>query len=251
MFVQPDWWEVTWAGVGTNRYSYSFNDPVNGRDPSGHIVPIVAGACAAGVCEAIGVAIGAALGIATAEVASDLSVDGELNGNGALAQTGKATAEIISKTVAGPGHNGGPPLDDESSNGSPQGDPGPIDPKRAAAAGLVLGAAAEASKVFDASGFERSLVRLPSGERVARVKTQAAEIAKERGWIRATDVQKRNPGRIVYRDPKTKELYSVDTQHGRFERLTKDGKHIEEQKMDGTRVPDSHDNSGGHDLKVK
>ena len=23
-------------GVGTNRYSYSFNDPVNGRDPGGH-----------------------------------------------------------------------------------------------------------------------------------------------------------------------------------------------------------------------
>ncbi|MCB2127824.1 MAG: RHS repeat-associated core domain-containing protein, partial [Rhodobacteraceae bacterium] len=36
MFIQPDWWEVTWAGVGTNRYAYSFNDPVNGRDPSGH-----------------------------------------------------------------------------------------------------------------------------------------------------------------------------------------------------------------------
>ncbi|MEZ5886083.1 MAG: RHS repeat-associated core domain-containing protein [Paracoccaceae bacterium] len=36
MFVQPDWWEVTIPGVGTNRYSYSFNDPVNGRDPTGH-----------------------------------------------------------------------------------------------------------------------------------------------------------------------------------------------------------------------
>ncbi|MCB2130875.1 MAG: RHS repeat-associated core domain-containing protein [Rhodobacteraceae bacterium] len=36
MFLQPDWWEVTKQGVGTNRYSYSFNDPVNGRDPSGH-----------------------------------------------------------------------------------------------------------------------------------------------------------------------------------------------------------------------
>jgi len=36
MFIQPDWWEVTQAGVGTNRYSYSFNDPVNGRDPGGN-----------------------------------------------------------------------------------------------------------------------------------------------------------------------------------------------------------------------
>ena len=36
MFVQPDWWEVTEPGVGTNRYSYAGGDPVNGVDPSGH-----------------------------------------------------------------------------------------------------------------------------------------------------------------------------------------------------------------------
>lgn len=36
MFLQPDWYEVTKAGVGTNRYAYSFNDPVNKRDPGGN-----------------------------------------------------------------------------------------------------------------------------------------------------------------------------------------------------------------------
>ncbi|OYX41658.1 MAG: hypothetical protein B7Z02_15160 [Rhodobacterales bacterium 32-67-9] len=36
MFIQPDWWEVMQPGVGTNRYSYSFNDPVNGLDKSGN-----------------------------------------------------------------------------------------------------------------------------------------------------------------------------------------------------------------------
>jgi RHS repeat-associated protein len=35
-FLTPDWWDVTMAGVGTNRYAYSGNDPVNGSDPSGH-----------------------------------------------------------------------------------------------------------------------------------------------------------------------------------------------------------------------
>ncbi len=35
-FIQPDWWEVTEKGVGTNRYAYSANDPVNMSDPSGH-----------------------------------------------------------------------------------------------------------------------------------------------------------------------------------------------------------------------
>jgi RHS repeat-associated protein len=36
MFLQPDWFEVLQPGVGTNRFSYSFNDPVNMSDPSGN-----------------------------------------------------------------------------------------------------------------------------------------------------------------------------------------------------------------------
>jgi RHS repeat-associated protein len=36
LFLQPDWWEVTEPGVGTNRYSYAFNDPIGASDPSGH-----------------------------------------------------------------------------------------------------------------------------------------------------------------------------------------------------------------------
>ncbi|MDX6751048.1 RHS repeat-associated core domain-containing protein [Geminicoccaceae bacterium 1502E] len=35
-FIQPDWWDPTEEGVGTNRYAYADNDPVNKSDPSGH-----------------------------------------------------------------------------------------------------------------------------------------------------------------------------------------------------------------------
>ncbi|MGJ8628516.1 MAG: RHS repeat-associated core domain-containing protein [Sulfitobacter sp.] len=38
LFIQPDWFEVTGAGVGTNRYAYGFNDPVNMSDPSGNAI---------------------------------------------------------------------------------------------------------------------------------------------------------------------------------------------------------------------
>ncbi len=35
-FVSPDWYDPTQPGVGTNRYAYSANDPVNKLDPGGN-----------------------------------------------------------------------------------------------------------------------------------------------------------------------------------------------------------------------
>jgi RHS repeat-associated protein len=35
-FVSPDWWDPNKPGVGTNRYGYADNDPVNKSDPNGH-----------------------------------------------------------------------------------------------------------------------------------------------------------------------------------------------------------------------
>lgn len=36
LFIQPDWFDPTEPGVGTNRYSYSYNDPINNHDPGGN-----------------------------------------------------------------------------------------------------------------------------------------------------------------------------------------------------------------------
>lgn len=38
MFIQPDWFDPTEPGVGTNRYAYSFNDPINKSDPNGNCI---------------------------------------------------------------------------------------------------------------------------------------------------------------------------------------------------------------------
>lgn len=35
-FPQADTWDPYIRGVGTNRYAYSGNDPINGSDPNGH-----------------------------------------------------------------------------------------------------------------------------------------------------------------------------------------------------------------------
>jgi len=68
MSIQPDWFDPTQPGVGTNRYAYSFNDPVNLKDPGGNV---------AGVDDVvIGLGI---IGLAIAEYGSDLLNDGEIN----------------------------------------------------------------------------------------------------------------------------------------------------------------------------
>lgn len=41
-FIQPDTMDPTVQGVGTNRYAYAGNDPVNNSDPNGHIWGLVA-----------------------------------------------------------------------------------------------------------------------------------------------------------------------------------------------------------------
>ena len=67
-------------------------------------------------------------------------------------------------------------------------------------------------------------------------------------WTGSKNVSRKN-NRDVYTDPKSKDLYSVDTQHGRFEHCNKRGKHLGEVDFDlkPTKGPD---NSGGHDLIV-
>jgi len=100
MFIQPDWFEVTKPGVGTNRYAYSGNDPVNLSDPGRNIAPaIYAAVCSRGACEALATAIALALRYAVV----DVTYDGELNGKAGI----KGLEGVLSSesSQSGSGHN--------------------------------------------------------------------------------------------------------------------------------------------------
>ena len=65
-------------------------------------------------------------------------------------------------------------------------------------------------------------------DRVAAVRTEASNVASNKGLVKESKLSKIN-GRDVYRDPDTGNLYAVDTQHGRFEMVNgKNGKHMGE-----------------------
>lgn len=71
-FISPDTLDPTIPGVGTNRYAYAENDPINKSDPNGHLAflaPVIGWACAGGGCQAIasgiaGALFGTAVGVA-------------------------------------------------------------------------------------------------------------------------------------------------------------------------------------------
>ena len=97
--------------------------------------------------------------------------------------------------------------------------------------------------------FEASLFKLPPGERVAIVKQTAAKVVAEHGLIKDSKLTKMN-NRDVYRGTDGN-LYALDTQHGRFEVVTLQGKHVMEVNFAMKEIPDSKDKSGGHNLRVK
>ena len=91
MFLQPDWWEVTEPGVGTNRYGYARNDPVNFRDSGGN--------CFWDVCVGEGAflsVLGAFLAsVFAADTAIDISNGGNLGDSPLGNPLGVATATVL------------------------------------------------------------------------------------------------------------------------------------------------------------
>jgi len=101
-----------------------------------------------------------------------------------------------------------------------------------------------------AHDFERGLVRLPPGERVAQVKQTAQSVAGAQGWQKDPQLSRLN-GREVYKAGDGT-LYALDTQHGRFEMVDgKTGRHMGEVRLLDMQQTKPADPSGRHDLRLK
>jgi hypothetical protein len=79
---------------------------------------------------------------------------------------------------------------------------------------------------FDPKSFEKNISGLSTGERIATIKIVSRELALAYGWTKQRKLSVLN-SRDVYmsRDGK---FYSLDTQHGRWEKFDSKGKHLGE-----------------------
>ena len=97
--------------------------------------------------------------------------------------------------------------------------------------------------------FNEAISKMDTSERVATVKQEARAVADNNGLSKNNKLSRIN-NRDVYSDPKTKDLYAVDSQHGTFEHCNRRGKHLGEVDFDFNNTKPA-DTSGQHDLIVK
>jgi hypothetical protein len=101
----------------------------------------------------------------------------------------------------------------------------------------------------NAGDFELRIHNMDAGIRVAEVVRVAKERAEMFGFKESNAISKLN-GRLVFENKDASLYLAVDTQHGRFEVLTRSGKHQREVNFDGAEVK-SADPKTKHDLRVK
>ncbi|MCW5284257.1 hypothetical protein D5043_08225 [Verminephrobacter eiseniae] len=98
-----------------------------------------------------------------------------------------------------------------------------------------------------ARAFHASLRNLHHNERIARIRSKLAEVAKNNGWKKNSRLSRMNK-RDVYDAPDGIK-YSVDTYHGTFEKIDRHGNHMGEYNIDMELIPHSLDRSGRHNLR--
>ncbi|MFK0693137.1 RHS repeat-associated core domain-containing protein [Mesorhizobium sp. IMUNJ 23033] len=201
-FISPDDWDPTMQGVGTNRYAYGQNDPVNRSDPNGHLYgeghygdadgdgiddmidrrPFVDNRMIMRIdptldddkLGGLGLAIGVGLG---------LMLFGATSSSRREEFTPEQQREITNRTIA------------LTTRGVPQ-----------------TQAEQQAKDEVRATTayFERSIKFMNANERVATVKSTLRDAAQDRGWTKDNDASKKNK-RDVYKD-RVGNYWSVDTE---------------------------------------
>ncbi len=104
----------------------------------------------------------------------------------------------------------------------------------------------------NAEDFEKDISKFKdAGERVAKVREMADAKAQKYGWSEVNaSIKKKNPKRTIYQD-KNGDYWSVDTQHGTFEKLNSKGKHQGEFSMDlKPKTNKGPDKTGQHDINI-
>jgi RHS repeat-associated protein len=233
MFIQPDWWEVTQAGVGTNRYAYAGGDPVNASDVTGHF-RILDDAATEALISVIAdsTSYAAQLGIRSVGLAVSLALTPTAAGIGSELPPEYRVGAVLTKEMMDRGWT----IDSQGQLVDPTGYV--VRDKQGNWRG-VREVYSDQVK-FDA---DRHGIRDPSQQKDF-TKNELRRIAERNGWEYDAELSKRNQKRDVF---KTKDGYRAsDLTHGQFERYDKRGKHLGQEKIDGDL---SKKRKSGYDLK--
>lgn len=104
--------------------------------------------------------------------------------------------------------------------------------------------------IKNADDFYKAVNKLDITERIPIFKDVGEQMASNSGWTKNTSLMSKNKGRTIYTDAESGLHYSLDTQHGGFEVLSKKGKHMGEIDFNGVKKKGA-DKSGGHDINIK
>jgi uncharacterized protein RhaS with RHS repeats len=102
------------------------------------------------------------------------------------------------------------------------------------------------AKPETAGQFEARIFNMSPNERVAAVNGKMNKVANRNDWTKNSKLSEIN-NRTIYTDSNGSH-YSVDTQHGRLEKLDSKGRHLGEYDIDGNLTKKA-DTSGKHNIK--